>query len=237
MQGRLFVIIFAGLAVASATAISAAAAAPAPAPAPPGPGPAEKWDWRLCDEEEEGGGGKGHRHSYTLAVDSVCLDPFPIVIGEPWGLWVGFKHAGTRTLHSASVTMRIFALKHLLVYSTTEDLCRSSKKKNDPSAASPRSFVNVLAFRNNVLAAHGGDDGEGNKGEGCPLHAGEESVLHLGGTWTSWAPESDKYVLRVMVHSEERPHPTNELMCIDIDVVARKPPSSLSAEAAAVAAT
>lgn len=200
-------LLFAAALLLLSLSVAAAAAPPAPAP------PAEKWEWRPCDDEE----GKTKRH-YALEVKELCVDPWPISIGSRWDLWLSIAlNKGQRTLRGGVVTLKIYALKHLLVYSATEDLCRASTKKKQQGDG----FYNAIARRSEEEQEQ--DDGGGS---GCPLHSGEESLLHLGGTWTSWAPESDKYVLRVMVHSHERPHPTSELMCVDIDVVALKPPSA-----------
>jgi hypothetical protein len=195
-----------------ALATAATTNADPPAPPQPQPGPPERWDWRECEDAAP-------HTKHVLAVDGkdgVCLDPYPIEIGKPWSLDIALRHRGRHEIRpGATMTLRVYALKHLLVYSTTQDFCTASKKRG---AGSSSSFVNMIARR---LGA--GDEEE--EESGCPLRAGEKTMLHFDGEWSSWAPESDKYSLRVLVHSHERPHPTNELMCLDIDVVARKPPS------------
>lgn len=199
---------------------SAALAAAADPPAPPQPGPPETWDWRECEDAAP-----HTKHALQVdGKDGVCLDPYPIEIGKPWSLDIALRHRGRHEIRpGATMTLRVYALKHLLVYSTTQDFCASSKKRGVESSSS---FVNMIARR---LGAGKEEEEE----SGCPLRAGEKTLLHFDGEWSSWAPESDKYSLRVLVHSHERPHPTNELLCLDIDVVARKPPSQEAAASVA----
>jgi hypothetical protein len=209
---------------------AAAATATAPPPAPP-PAPAEKWEWRPCDDAAP-------HVDHALKVEDVRIEPYPIETGKPWALTVDLRHRGRREVRAgATMTLRVYALKHVLVYSTTQDFCASSKKKEEEERRDneaggfvnaiarrrrgepPSAFVNTIARRRAGLRDDGGESG-------CPLRAGEKASLSFEGEWSAWAPESDKYALRVLVHSHDRPHPTNELMCVDVDVVARKPPSA-----------
>lgn len=222
----LLLLSLAALAVAITTAAPATTTTPPP-PEPPQPGPPERWEWRECVDSAP-------HVKHALEVEDLCVDPFPIQTGKPWTLDIALKHRGRHEIRAGVMTLRVYALKHILVYSTTQDFCASSKKKE-------AALVNMIARRGGVEVEAGDND---NKKEGafvnmiarrsgCPLRAGEKTMLHFEGIWSSWAPESDKYVLRVMVHSHEHPNPTNELMCVDIDVVARKPPSSSSSSSVA----
>jgi hypothetical protein len=216
-------------AVFSASASSSSSGgggAPEPAPEP------AKWTWRKCEDSAA-------KH-HALVVEDLCLDPWPLQTGQPWSLDIALKHHGQHDVEEAEMTLKVYALKKLPVWSTTEDFCRASKKRREGDDEG--AFVNMIALRRAAAAAAGagkagdegappafvnmirGDDDEGESG--CPLRAGERTLLHWDGDWSSWAPESDKYVVRVMVHDKQKPDPENELLCVDIDVVARRPPSA-----------
>lgn len=198
----------------AALAIGLASAQPAPAP----PGPEVKGEWRECEDTTP-------HVKRALRASDVCVDPFPILAGKPWSIDLALRHHGKHEIRAATMTLKVYALKHVLVYSTTQDFCRASKKKTTheaSAAAADGGFANMIA------RAAADDKKEEDEESGCPLRAGEEAMLHYEGEWSAWAPESDKYSIRVLVHSHERPHPTNELLCVDVDVVVRKPPSSSS---------
>jgi hypothetical protein len=218
LRGAAAIAAVVALALALATIVAASSSSssspPQPAPEPP------KQDWRVCE------GGDVEKHA--LAVQSLAVDPLPIETGSPWSLDMQLKHRGHYEVREAEMTLKVFALKHVPVYSTTEDFCKSSKKKKGEEEGA--AFVNMIAKAGGAGSSNdAGDAGkEGHDDDdqsGCPLKAGETTLLHFDGEWSAWAPESDKYVIRVVVVDRERPAPQNELLCVDIDVVARKPPS------------
>lgn len=213
LRGAAAIAAVVALALALTTIVAASSSSPA-AP-PPVPAPDPKQEWRVCDDSAV------KKHAFV--VESVCVNPWPIATGKSWSLDVELKHHGQHEVRDAEFTLKVFALQKLPVYSTTEDFCKSSKKKHEAA------LVNMLA-RAAAMAA-GNDDGKKGGKSGCPLKAGETTRLHFEGDWSAWAPESDKYRLRVVVKDRERPDPQSELMCIDVDVVARKPPSASSVAA------
>lgn len=203
--------------VALALALATIVAASSSSPPPPAPEP--KQEWRVCEDSAV--------EKHVLVIDSARVSPWPVEIGKRWSVDIQLKHKGTSKdeVRDAEMTLKVYALKAVPVYSTTQDFCKASKKKH--------AFVNAIAR----AAGVDGDGEDGKKGDdgnssGCPLKAGETTVLHVDGEWSAWAPASDKYRLRVTVKDRERPDSQSELLCVDVDVVARKPPSSSSAVAA-----
>lgn len=195
------------LALALATIVASASSSPAAlAPQPP------KQEWRVCEDSKT--------DKQVLEVQTTKISPWPIEAGKPWSLSLTLKHQGRHVVRDADMTLKVFALKKLPVFSTTQDFCKASKKKHGGDA-----FVNMIAQAAAADGKKGGDD----KSEGCPLKSGESTVLHFEGDWSAWAPDSDKYRLRVTVVDRELPDPESQLLCVDIDVVARKPPSAVAA--------
>jgi len=209
----------AAIAAAVALALALATIVAASSSSSPAPAPEPKQEWRVCDDSAV--------EKHVLVVDSARVSPWPVEIGHDWALDVQLKHKGSSKdeVRDADMTLKVYALKAVPVYSTTQDFCKASKKKH--------AFVNAIARAASVDGdGDRGKKGDNSKSSGCPLKAGETTVLHVDGEWSAWAPESDKYRLRVTVKDRERPDSQSELLCIDVDVVARKPPSSSSAVAA-----